>query len=78
MDIDMMLDDIDRLRNTALLLGNIKYQEDVRTMLKVICFGLIYVFVATRGMRRVHPSGHDLLLLLYVSYLVNNYHPHDV
>jgi gluconate kinase len=68
-EIDALLSDIDELQKTNMYLGCAKYKHEFRQLLRVICIGLIYIYVATHGMFRRAPTGHDLLLYMYVAYL---------
>jgi hypothetical protein len=69
-EIQAMLTNIDELQKTNLYLGCAKYRREFKQLLRVICIGLIYVYVATKGMfRRSPPTGHDLLMYIYVAYL---------
>jgi hypothetical protein len=70
--IDTLLREITALQQMSEYFGRLKLHSEYLLLIKITAFGLLYIFVLTKGWQRckkMKPSGHDLLLLLYVSYI---------
>lgn len=75
MDIEKLLVEITKLQTYNKQLGQHKLHSDYVVLLRFVALGLVYIFIRTYGYVRFirsHPNGHDLLLLIYIGFLVSN------
>lgn len=69
-DINDLLNDINELQKINRHLGLLKQYSEYMLILKCYCAGLVFIFVATKGWRRTHANGFDLLLIIYITYIL--------
>ena len=75
-DIGILLHDIDRLHDEMRFYSTMCQKQKYEMLLRFVFLALTWLFYVSKGWIRVqkmHPSGHDLLFLIYVSHIAQSW-----
>lgn len=71
-DIDAFINDINELQKINKYLGLLRQYAEFMLIIKCHCLSLILLFIATKGWQRKMPNGFDLLLIMYIAYVIKS------